>query len=33
MIIGGNYDRLREIKAVYDPQNVLRLKQNLPPAI
>ena len=30
---GGNYDRLREIKAVYDPQNVLRLNQNLPPAI
>jgi FAD/FMN-containing dehydrogenase len=30
---GANYERLREIKAVYDPQNVLRLNQNLPPAI
>ncbi len=30
---GANYDRLTQIKAVYDPENVLRLNQNLPPAI
>lgn len=30
---GDNYDRLTQIKAVYDRENVLRLNQNLPPAI
>ena len=30
---GANYDRLCAVKAVYDPQNVLQLNQNLPPAI
>ena len=28
---GPNYDRLTEIKAIYDPENVLRVNQNLPP--
>jgi FAD/FMN-containing dehydrogenase len=27
----GNYQRLAEIKAVYDPDNILRINQNLPP--
>ena len=27
----GNYQRLTEIKAVYDPDNILRINQNLPP--
>jgi hypothetical protein len=26
-----NYDRLAEVKAVYDPENVLRINQNVPP--
>ena len=30
---GRTLRRLQEVKAVYDPQNVLRLNQNLPPAI
>ncbi|HSU08758.1 MAG TPA: FAD-binding oxidoreductase [Pseudonocardia sp.] len=29
---GANYDRLCAVKAVYDPENVLRINQNLPPA-
>ena len=29
---GKNYDRLAEIKAVYDPQNLLRVNQNIRPA-
>jgi FAD/FMN-containing dehydrogenase len=28
---GGNYDRLVEIKGRYDPQNLFRLNQNVPP--
>jgi hypothetical protein len=29
---GANYDRLRQVKGIYDPENVLRINQNLPPA-
>lgn len=29
---GKTWDRLREIKAKYDPQNLFRLNQNVPPA-
>ena len=28
----GNYERLAQIKAEYDPENLLRINQNIPPA-
>ncbi len=29
---GSNFDRLREIKAQYDPYNVFQYEQSIPPA-
>jgi FAD/FMN-containing dehydrogenase len=28
----GNYDRLASVKAAYDPENVLRINQNIKPS-
>jgi hypothetical protein len=28
---GGNYDRLKEVKAKHDPENVFRSNLNIPP--
>ena len=30
---GGNYDRLARSRREYDPHNVFRINQNIPPAI
>ena len=30
-IYGANYDRLAQIKHRYDPDNLFRLNQNIPP--
>lgn len=29
---GSNFDRLRKIKAEYDPHNVFKYEQSIPPA-
>jgi FAD/FMN-containing dehydrogenase len=29
---GGNYERLGEIKARWDPNNVFRMNKNIPPS-
>ncbi|MGH3303935.1 MAG: BBE domain-containing protein [Streptosporangiaceae bacterium] len=29
---GQNYDRLRQVKAAYDPRNLFRINHNIPPA-
>jgi FAD/FMN-containing dehydrogenase len=29
---GGTWERLRDIKRRYDPENLFRLNQNIPPA-
>ena len=30
---GDNYERLREVKAEYDPENIFHVNQNVKPAI
>ena len=29
---GKNYERLRRVKAAYDPENLFRVNRNIPPA-
>jgi len=32
LAFGPNYDRLRQVKGIYDPDNVFHLNTNIPPA-
>jgi FAD/FMN-containing dehydrogenase len=32
-VYGPNYERLRDLKSKYDPDNLFRMNHNIPPAI